>query len=177
MFSLKVPAAFSPKTKAIRLQPQSHRAPSAPEDPRRVCLDLPQHRPEVRRRGQGIVGVSFPVLVPAIQRPGFISLAVPDPGDVGLGPDGFVLPTRPLLEERNGEGMGDRGERAGPEVGGYCDSLGESDGCLVDQGSSCKRSFATIDMFRATYYSPFNHIGNVICGLMRKPGVGERTNK
>ena len=48
--------------------------PSAPEDPRRVGLDFPQHRPEVRRRGQGIVGVPFPVPVLEILRPGGVGL-------------------------------------------------------------------------------------------------------
>ena len=55
------------------LQPPSH-APSAPEYPRWVCLDLPQDLPEVRRWGQGIVGVPFPVLVPTTQRPFAIRL-------------------------------------------------------------------------------------------------------
>jgi len=64
------------------LHPASSPRPSAPEDPRRVCLDLPQHLPEVRRRGQGIVGVPFSVLVSAIQRPGSVGLAVPNPGDI-----------------------------------------------------------------------------------------------
>lgn len=47
------------------------------------------------------------MLVPAIQRPCSVCLAVPDPGDVGLGPDGLVLEIWPLLEERDGHSIGD----------------------------------------------------------------------
>lgn len=100
-FSLEVPRS---------LQPQKHRPPSPhspPEDSRRVRLDLPQHRPEVRRRGQGIVGV--PILVPVleIQRPFAVGLRIPDSGDIGLDPDGLVLPMGSLLEERDGHSLGD----------------------------------------------------------------------
>lgn len=47
------------------------------------------------------------MLVPVIERPCSVCLAVPDPSDVGLGPDGFVLPIGPLLEERDGHSLGD----------------------------------------------------------------------
>lgn len=90
--------------------PQAPPRPSAPEDPRRVCLDLPQDLPEVRRRGQGIVDMPFVVPVPVMQRPGAVCLVIPDPGYVGFGPDGLVLPVWPLLEQGDGHCLGDVGD-------------------------------------------------------------------
>lgn len=91
--------------------PSAHKAQAKSfiprRDPRRVCLSLPPHRPEVGRRGQGIVGVPFSVLVSAIQRPGSVGLAVPDSGHVGLRPAGLVLPIEPLFEQRDGHSIGE----------------------------------------------------------------------
>ena len=47
------------------------------------------------------------MLVPVIERPGSVRLAVPDSGDIGLDPDGLVLPMGPLLENRDGHSLGD----------------------------------------------------------------------
>ena len=49
----------------------------------------------------------FVVPVSAIQRPGSVCLVEPDPGDVGLGPDGLILPIGSLLEECDGHSVGD----------------------------------------------------------------------
>lgn len=80
---------------------------SAPENPSRVGLDFTKNPPEVGSRGQGLVGVPFLVPVLEIQRPFAICLAVPDSGDVGLGPAGLVLPTWPQLEQGDGHSLGD----------------------------------------------------------------------
>ena len=80
---------------------------SAPENPSRIGLDLLKHHPEVGRRRKGLVDVPFLVPVLEIQRPFAVSLAVPDSGDVGLDPDGLVLPARPLLEQGDGHSLGD----------------------------------------------------------------------
>lgn len=80
--------------------------PSPPENPSRVGLDLLKHHPEVGGRWQGLVDVPFLVPVLEIQRPFAVCLAVPDSGDVGLGPDAFVLPARPLLEQGDGHSLG-----------------------------------------------------------------------
>lgn len=51
----------------------------------------------------------MPFLVPVleIQRPFAVGLRILDFGDVGLGPDGLVLPTRPQLEQGDGHSLGD----------------------------------------------------------------------
>lgn len=81
--------------------------PSSPENPSRVGLDLLKHHPEVGRREQGFVDVPFLVPVLEIQRPFAVCFAVPDSGDVGLGPADLVLPTWPQLEQGDGHSLGD----------------------------------------------------------------------
>ena len=80
---------------------------SAPENPSRIGLDHLKHHPEVGGRRQGLVDVPFLVPVLEKQRPFAVSLAVPDSGDFGLGPDGLVFPARPLLEQGDGHSLGD----------------------------------------------------------------------
>lgn len=48
----------------------------------------------------------FIVPVLEVQHPCSDCLAVPNPGDIGLDPDGLVLEIWPLLEERDGHSLG-----------------------------------------------------------------------
>ena len=57
----------------------------------------------------GEMGINLPflVLVPAIQRPFAVSLAVPNSGDVEFRPEALVFPIGPLLEGGDGHSLGD----------------------------------------------------------------------